>query len=193
VTLLMPQADLIVWDGASLVYAPGTPALAFPAGIMASLTRTESRVVGISDTTWTERSGNVAKRVDQLLGIVGGTKTLFDCAGTKNINSGQTAAQIIAEAETYWDARRAAGFDFIISTTVPDSVGFDAGEDTKRADLNAAIIASASLDAVVDLTGIAALNDASNTTYFHDGTHFTATGAALVVAPGLAAYQGLVP
>lgn len=179
-------AALIAFDGQSLPLGPST-AEAYPAQVMAQLRGATHNVVAVTNTSWATRSLDAARRVDRHLRRVTGPKILVDSAGTTNVNSSQTAAEILTEAETYWAARSAAGWT-VVATDVPDSIGFDAGEDTKRADLNAAITTSVQLDASVAIA--TALGD-PNGANFTDGTHLSVAGVAVVVAlfvPALEAF-----
>lgn len=101
--------------------------------------------------------------------------------GQQDIGSeNDSAATVLADMESYADTRRAAGWDYVVAYTVPHSTGYTGPQETVRAALNAAILTSTHWDAVVDLAAIPSMQDASNLTYFSDGTHPTAAGALVM-------------
>lgn len=192
-------SDLIVFDGQSLGLVP-TLALSFPTKMMSTgVVHTVWYNRAISATTWLERAVDVTNRVDRLLRCVptstASVKTLFDTAGTKNINNGQTAAQIFSEASTYWTARRTAGFTKIIACTVSPSTDFTGGELTVRTDYNQLLrnAVGVELDGVADLETITQLSDPTNTTYYDSGVHYTDAATTLVAPVTRAAYVAVVP
>lgn len=194
-------ADLFTYDGQSLALAPDGDTLgpdAFPWVVRASYPRAVSRIVAVGATSYTTRAANATQRVDRLLDGCAGTKTLVDIGGTNEVNdAGKTAAQASIDMEAYWAARIAAGYNLLVGITIPNSTGFDAAENTKRATINASTIASPTLDAVIDLSailvlGVPVFEFPADTTYFHDGTHFTALAASLVATAVLATLATLL-
>jgi lysophospholipase L1-like esterase len=185
VTALLRGARLLLFDGQSLPLGPST-ALAYPARTVAALSGTFGQVEAVSNTTWLQRSTRAARRVDRHLRRTTGRKVLVDCGGTSNINNGENAAAILAEAEAYWTARRTAGWDLIVATDVPDSIGFQPDEETQRAALNAALATSSLVDVFVPIA--ATLGDPTGPN-FTDGTHLAAPGAQ-AIADLLAAALG---
>lgn len=194
-------APLFCYGGQSL---PNRPVEApFPSFVAQSfpgvLHRTSAEHVG--GTTWTQRAVDAASREDaRYLSATAGPKVFIDTSGTTDVELLSDAPTIIANAQAYWAARRAAGWDFIIATTVPDSSIFDGTEDALRAAVNDAIEDSVDpgvmLDAFVDwrlvpefenhLSGAFALE-------LGEYTHFTAEAAEDLAAPPVVAVLQALP
>lgn len=152
----------------------------------------ESRTWGVGavgSTSYDERAADAAKRVDQLVGN-SEVAILVDIGCQKELATlGLSAAQTLSEITDYMTARRAAGWDQIVASTVPGSTFYDAAAETQRLALNDLIRASAAFDAVIDLAADPRLDDGADLTYFADGVHFTAEGAdvaASIAVPTLA-------
>lgn len=172
-----------VFDGQSLIYAPPTDRT-WPDRYMADkLYYAESFRVGIQGTTFATRATTATTRVDPLLAPTDRRVVLISDGGTSDLLADLTSSQIITAMDSYHDARRTAGADYIAIPTVAPASTLTAGQETQRQALNAALIANpsaAGADEVVDLTGIAALQNPADTTYYYDGLHYTAVAAALV-------------
>lgn len=180
------KAGLIASDGQSLARVP-TVATAFGATVATYHTDHVNVNVAHSGTTYAQRSLTATDRVDRWLGSVSGRTILLDCGGTSDIDdaAGLTAAQVISGMESYWNARKTAGWDYVIATTIPDNTNYDAAEDTKRSTVNASIIASTVLNGVVNLATITTggLNFelfSNSTTFEADGVHWKAAAATAV-------------
>lgn len=126
----------------------------------------------ISGTSYTDRNSTVVSRVDQF-GTRYETLVICDFSGVKDISEGKTPAQILALAEAYADARRVAGFDYILTATVTKNTGYTAGQETTRQQYNNLLRANANnkFDAILDIDSLAHAQNPANTTYFTDGIH----------------------
>lgn len=93
------------------------------------------------------------------------------------------AAAYLADYAAYCDARRAAGWEVVVCTILPQT---GSTHNIRRAIVNSAITASwvgIHCDAVADFAGNATMGPdaaASNGTYYADGTHPTAAGHAVL-------------
>lgn len=120
------------------------------------------------------------------------TAVLVMCGGTSNIQEGQTGQQYYDSEVAVAQAAAAAGFAVIVNTTLCPSAAMDAGEETARAAANVLKLAnSTDWDACVDLAAHTDLDDPANTTYYSDGTHWTAAGAQTAADLVYPALQGL--
>jgi lysophospholipase L1-like esterase len=176
----------LLFDGQSFAYTPTVATSHYGAliGLLPAHRYTYGFVASAA-TTYAQRAATAAGRVDSSIPKDRPT-VLIDLAGQSDIiaaGSGGgdlTAAQTLSAMESYWTARRTAGVDYIIACTVPHmtSAWLDADGQTQRTNLNPLILASSGPDEVADIAALAHAADASNTTYFSDGLHPTATLAA---------------
>lgn len=147
-------------------------------------------ICGRGGTTYAQRTTTAPGRVDYHFANAT-TNVLVDLGGQSDLLAGLTGSQLLAAAEAYADARRAAGADLIVALTCPHSTSYTAGQNTQRATYNAGLLTSAHFDAVVDIAADPAMADASDLTYWNaDGLHPVAAGAAVIaglVEPVLAA------
>lgn len=100
-------------------------------------------------------------------------------------SSSATPAQAISALETACLARRKRGFKVIVCDTMPtSSYGTGTWTSANRVIVNGLISDgyASFADALVKLSDVAGLQDASSTTYFVDGVHCTTAGYALVAA-----------
>lgn len=74
----------------------------------------------------------------------------------------------------------------MIGTTVPPYTSATGAQETQRLLLNDLIRASSRYNRVADLAAVPELQDPDDTTYYSDGTHPTAAGAALFASTILA-------
>lgn len=183
----MRPVEHVVFDGQSLIFAPAA-GRGLAALVMDQLPPTSWSIVGLSGTTYATRATTVTARTDQHV-VNAETPVLVDVGGQSDLLADLTAAQLLTAAESYANGRRTAGFDRIIGCTVPHSTQFSAGQNTQRLAYNPLLLASSAFDTVADLAAVPALQDASNTTYYSDGLHFTAAGAALAAAVIVAALE----
>lgn len=192
-TYRVRPADLIVFDGQSLNLVPNA-AQSFPTKTMATgITHTAWYNAAITATSWTQRAVDAAERVDKRLRSVPttGICTLFDTAGTRNIAAlNQDAATAFAEAAAYWADRRTAGFDLIVASTLAPSTSFVGDEPAEMAAFNNLLRAAVGdeIDALADWDTIPEATDATNTTYFPDGTHLSDALTTLIAPVTRAAY-----
>ena len=139
-------------------------------------------IPAIGGTSWTNLAPTAPTRVDVYAEVTGLTVLSMNGGQHDIAVENDSAAKALTDFESYADARRAAGWDRVIVATVCDSTTYTAPQETVRAELNAALRISDHFDAVVDLAVVPQLMDASNATYFSDGTHFTEAGAIAAAA-----------
>lgn len=99
-------------------------------------------------------------------------------AGINDIAGGATAASVQSNISTYVSDRTTAGWDAVYVCTILPSTTLTAGEETVRNDVNAWI--RANVTNYIDTAGDPRLDDATDATYYSDGTHQTQAGAAVV-------------
>lgn len=107
------------------------------------------------------------------------TTTVLACmGGTTDIDVGATGAVTYNNLLTIADAAIAAGYDLLVNMTLTPSTTFNAGEETERLAFNSACLTNTGgrFDAVVDLAAAPELDDATDTTHYSDGTHWTQAG-----------------
>jgi hypothetical protein len=167
----------IICDGQSFNFAP-TVALSYPRKLMAQLPgfyRMDE--VAMGGTGWSYRQISIQRRTLDKIPLNGDTCILMDTGGQTDIYQApglnKTAAQTLADAETYWTAAKAAGVDFIIAATVPKSTIYDADGETQRGTLNGLIAASSLVDEVADIAASPGAANASDVAKFYDGLHPT--------------------
>lgn len=172
----------LLFDGQSFAYTPTVATSHYGALIgLLPAHRYTFGFVASAATTYAQRAATAAGRVDSSIPKDRPT-VLIDVAGQSDIiaaGSGGgdlTAAQTLTAMESYWTARRTAGVDYIIPSTVPPmtSAWLDADGQTQRTTLNPLILASSGANAVSNIAALANAADPANTTYFSDGLHPTA-------------------
>jgi hypothetical protein len=134
---------------------------------------------GLSGTTFAQRAGSVAARTDQHVKN-SEYRILCDFSGQSDLLASMSAEDLLAVAEANATARRAAGFDQIITTTVPSMTSawnWTSPMETQRLAYNHLLKQSNKFDSVADIASLPQLQDPSNTTYFSDGLHMTPAGA----------------
>jgi hypothetical protein len=106
------------------------------------------------------------------------------CGGTSDIWGGDSGATVYSDMYTYSDNARTYGIDLVIACTITPNTGNSGAQETQRLDANSRIIADASnkFDYSVAMAEDTDLDDASNTTYYYDGIHFTTLGATRAAA-----------
>lgn len=129
---------------------------------------------------------------------VSGYTVLIMNGGTTDLAVGATGADCYAGMGEFSTWAKANGFDWIIGTTITPSTTFTGPQETQRLAGNTLILADASnyFDSEADLMSDSRLTNPADTTYYADGTHFTATGAgvaASVVQPVLASVLAAHP
>lgn len=178
------RANSITYDGQSLLLAPSGGPFA-PDYVAAALVHPFRSVnTAVLGTTYTQRSVDVATRTDIYVAKVGGVRNYVDCGGSSDLANGATSTALIAAAETYWNARKTAGFNKVVVCTVPPAAIIMGGAETQRVAYNIAVRASAVPNALADLAADSRLQDINDATYFQtiDKTHPTAAGAQVVAS-----------
>lgn len=113
--------------------------------------------------------------------------------GTTDYVVGRTGAQCYADQVTYAEAWRSAGGGYVIGSTTTPSTEITGGNETRRQDGNALVLADASqaFDAVADVASLPILLDPSGAGY-DDGTHLSQAGTLAFIAEFERAYQTVV-
>lgn len=159
---------------------------------MAALTVSRPmRCTAISGSSFSSREATAPTRVDHLF------KSAFDgvivaSGGTLELSTGSSAASVLTAQQTNVTNRHAVGWQVLVAT-IPASTGITGGEETERLSYNASVRANTGNwhDGCIDLAADSRLQDPNNTTYFVDGTHFTAAGAGVakeITMPQLARF-----
>jgi hypothetical protein len=190
---------VVVFDGQSLNNASSGGATSpntFPYQTMAGLSKDLPwHNVGVNGTSWTVLQSSAARRSYALaepyskavLVLTGGASDIA------NAQENNTAAEALADMEAYADAARAAGFDYIIASTVTPSAYFDAGDEAELLALNEGIRNSDHWEDVADMAAVPELQDNTNLIYFWgDQTHFTDVGAAAAAVPVIEALEAFL-
>lgn len=177
----------VVFDGQSLNLEPDA-ATCYPTVLMEEYVTPYAKPyanVALGATSWTNNYTSAPHRCFQY-GKCSPVTILIMCGGTADLSAfgGEldTGAELYADMSAYADAARAAGFGYVINTTVQDFNG-GATPETNRLDANTLIIADADdkFDYVVDFAGDPRLDDSNDTTYYHtDKVHPNAAGAAVM-------------
>jgi lysophospholipase L1-like esterase len=136
-------------------------------------------------TTFAER-GDIQTELQEL--VFGFKKNiLFIWGGHSDAQDGRTGQQIYDDKGTLANtARDTYGYDAVIALTIPDSLWIAGSEKTEYlTNQNVLLLDDVNqgtpyFDAVVDIYGETEMQDASNSTYFVDGVHFTSAGAQVV-------------
>jgi len=116
-------------------------------------------------------------------------------AGTNDIWTGATDAEVLAWLWSICDTAQAAGWLVCVCDIIPRGP-FDAGQEAYRVALNASIAAgySGHADAFVQLSVVSELSDPEDTDYFNpDQTHLTAAGKQAVADAIEPTLIGLLP
>lgn len=168
-----------MFDGQSLNNVPSASNM--PSLTMAGRT-TPWRNVATTAWSWTQLAANAASRRDPVLQNAGRTLLVLTGGLSDILLEGNTAAQVLADMEAYAASARAAGADRIIGSTIAPSTALSAPQDAIRLAANALILASTAWEAAVDIVADSRLQNPANTTYYSDGSHWTAAGAEIATA-----------
>lgn len=182
----------VIFDGQSLNLAP-TGVTRMPDVAMAGL-GIQHHVTAVSGQSWSTLQGTQTARLTSFVPRFDRT-ILVMTGGTSDIWSGgdnDTAAVAFANMETYAASARALGVDSIVATTVTPASIFDGDDETQRLALNSLILGSSAWESVVDLASEPELSNPANTTYYSDGLHWTAAGAAVAGAAIQPAVQAVI-
>ena len=182
-------ARRVIFDGQSLPLVPATATLAFPARVMSGR-GVPWTVTAVGASSWTAFSCSAAATRTHIYGPMADRSILVMAGGTTDLTDGDTGAQAFADAISYADAARTAGFDRVIALTIPPSTALLNTEplETARTDHNTLMVADAGsdFDAIVDLSDDPDFEDATSTYFSVDETHFSIKGAraaARLLAP----------
>jgi lysophospholipase L1-like esterase len=142
--------------------------------------------LGYGGFTLTQLNGIYSTNIAPLISRHTGTCTAVVFAGTNDIVGNATGAATIAQLTTLCNAIKATkpGIRVVVVTCLPRTA-ITAGRETERQAYNSSMISgfSAYADALVQVHTDANLANPANTTYYADGSHLTAAGAA--IAAGL--------
>ena len=175
---------LLAFEGQSLMNIPADGGLAV---VLPPLLSTDTYPVNgcINGTSMDTRSSSVASRIDQHAPRYTTSVCIFS-NGQAEIQADDSGESIQAEEETYAAARRSAGFDYVIASTMPPLIveespgeyGITAEQEIERLAYNAALRASNAYDAIIDLDADPLFSTWTTAGYNVDGAHFSATGMA---------------
>lgn len=190
---LASAPKIVVFDGDSISVNPGSTAN-FPYVAITSLAAPvpgrSFAVVGSAISDLVSRAASV----DALYSASRTKNVLFVLIGRNDLPALGTSTWY-ANLKTYCAARKAAGWTVVIGTLLPSTAtGFNALRNTA----NSLIIAEplgTYWDAVCRFDQVANMGadgDAANTTYYADGTHPTAAGAALLGAAASASLAAIL-
>jgi len=171
----------LIAEGQSLNFSPSSSDN-YPIRVVAGLSsyRFSSPInTALANTGWFSLEPTLDDRVTPYVNAGLETFGLL-CGGSTDINLSYTAQNIYDKMCDISDTLKAAGINRVVALTIPPSTLITSNE-TKRTDTNALIVADASLafDGVANVAVISGLDDATNVTYYSDGTHWTATAAQL--------------
>lgn len=100
--------------------------------------------------------------------------------GVNDVVSAATASDIYTNIRDYHAARRSTGFR-TVGMTILEASTVSGANETKRAAVNSNLTGDTSFcDYFLDAAAIAEFGDPTDTTYFVDGVHLTAAGAAIL-------------
>lgn len=177
-TRLRAPSLALTFAGQSLNGNP-TGANSYPARLLAlrPAARYDAWIDGFPWSTLIARTSHLIQGAKA--GLVTGALMV---GGTSDVNFARTGVQIYADMVTYANAARALGFGFVVASTITPSTNFAGQELVEWADGNSRILgdASGAFDAVADLAIDPRLDDATDLTYYADGTHPTNTGAIAI-------------
>lgn len=188
----------IAFDGQSLNLLP--VGYRYPTRLMQTHFPTipyENAKIAIGSVSWTDLAKSASTRLHQYANS-GLYSVLIGCGGQSDLtDENDSGATLYANEVAYAQAARAAGFDYIIWTTIVPSTTYTVAQNTARLDHNTLLLAdaSAAFDAKVDLANVTGLNNASGTDY-SDGLHWSNAGVDKVVtamSPAVAAIPGFPP
>lgn len=110
-------------------------------------------------------------------------KLLVVGLGTTDLDAGTNGTTLGGTLNTFCAARRTTGWQVIAINCLPRSGGsWSAGDETQRGNYNTYIATNwaSFADAYIDAAGDSRLSNAASKTWYEDGTHPTAAGAAVL-------------
>lgn len=179
---------VVVCDGNSLTQ--GTGGTSYPTQLAALYPSTILVInTGISGQTTQEMSATATDVRPFISAAVPSVVVAWEVRNDLYHNASVTAAQAVANLWTYCQSRRAEGAKVVavnVSKCTTPASNLSAQDIT---DANAAIATdyASYADRLVDVGGIAELQNPADTNYFTDGVHMTTAGYALVANAVLAA------
>lgn len=113
--------------------------------------------------------------------VSGETNILCVFAGTNDINDGETGTDTYNELVTHCQAAQADGYLVLVFTMLPRT-SFDGTKEGYRTTYNTNVRANWATfaDGICDVAADARLDDATDATYFSDGTHPTQAGYTVI-------------
>jgi hypothetical protein len=182
--LTVPAPDsFFVFDGQSNSVAPDFEHAYPTVVIREGYPGMQAALPAIGGTSYPTRTASAPERVD-VHAQRSDNAVLFTEGGQADLLEDATADEIFFERiKEYVDGRRAAGFDVVISMTVPPSTFFSEEQEEERLALNELLLTrhdDVGIDAVADVAALDSLQDPADTDYFYDGVHFTTAAAFLV-------------
>lgn len=180
-----------IFDGDSMqaVATPSTVAPKFMAALAGTGIAAAYSNVCVGGKTCYQLIDDAPAKVDVLL-VPGVRNIIMPGFGTNDLFTGRTAAQLLADCETYCRARFAAGAAEVWPWTVTPryAVNIDPGYETQRALYNPALRTSTFATGIRDIANdsrIGWVNADQNTYLYLDRTHWTEMGCG--IAAGVSA------
>jgi hypothetical protein len=176
-----PSPLFLMFDGQSLNNTPEIPDN-YPYLLALALGATYENEA-ISAASWGQLRRSIARRT--LPFSRAGVVTVYAmCGGTHDIWLGASGAEVYSRMVEVAEAATAAGYTYVIGTTITPSDTFLIDDrEARRLAANAAILADAdnAFSAVVDFADTPGLDDYESI-YYADELHWSADGAALAAA-----------
>jgi hypothetical protein len=191
---------VVIFDGQSLnVWPSEGHANSYPVQMLATRPNLARGIAGVAGLSWQQLDNDFTSRVTDRFLRLSPVAVYCMVGGTTQVDLGQAAATIYASelaiATLFRDACTALGVTgWVVGTTTTPSTSFSAGDNVILATLQGLQRADASnvYDGFADLAADPRLDDASDTTYYVDGTHPTTAGAAAIAELVGAAVDALI-
>lgn len=190
---------LIVCDGNSMtaVGEGGTAADSWPTKMATLFGNSNWQVIneGVSGQTTTDMTADAATQIDIRCNSRRPHNVVAFWEIGNALKGGASAAQALADAQTYCAARKAAGFSVAV-LTVPPRTNWSPSSQGEIDDCNASLRASFPVptnhpgiflprlatfgNVLIDVAARSELSNPANGSYFADGTHLTSAGYDLI-------------
>lgn len=159
-----------------------SPAQAWPA-LLSNTTSTPVTICnfGVPAQTQAQMNADAVAQIDSLYSATYAKNIAITAGGINDLPS-SSAATIESAIQTWCTTRRAAGFQVIVAT-IPPATSVSGANETKRAAINAWVVANWAswADGLCDLAADSRMQTPADTTYYlADGVHYTAAGHAVV-------------